>query len=168
MIGREPARIVESAQRLRQSPGFLAFGGRFLYVTPVLIARVAFRMAWERWIGADPERFLTELPVDLIDPFVEQIQNAGTPEMRQLVSDFFLGWAGGLSPPDLGREQQVSRLVRLIEVLPENFVPFLRRMIEGPSPDNLRQFHTSHDGDRARRQAGLAGGETLAFWRVLR
>src|SRR5262249_2000381 len=130
MIGRSPADIVGIAQRLRQSPGFIDFGGRFLYVTPMLIAQVTFQWAWERWIEPDPRRFLGGIRAQLIGSFVERVQMAGTLAMRQVVSDFFLDWVSNLDPPDLGREEAVSRLVHLIEVQPETLVPLLRQLVE--------------------------------------
>ncbi|MFI5455284.1 MAG: hypothetical protein ACHRXM_07505 [Isosphaerales bacterium] len=151
-IGLRSAGIVSIAQRLQKSPGFIAFGGRFLYITPTLIAKVAFQSAWECWIERDPGGFLSGLPADLIDPFVERVQNAGTTEMRDVVFDFFLEWVRSLGPPDLGREASVSRLVHLIEVQPEKLVPILRDLIERTTLDGLRRLHAGHEGQEARRE----------------
>ena len=118
MIGLRKNDVVGVATRLRQSPGFIAFGGRYLYITPMLIAQVAFQSAWDRWIGPDPRRFLAEFPADLIDSLAERSQAAATPAMRDAVSDFFLDWVRNLGPADLGREGSVARLARLVEVQP--------------------------------------------------
>src|SRR5437868_825184 len=77
MLGLHPPDVLQIAQRLRQSPGFIAFGGRYLYVTPILIAQVAFQSAWERWVAPDPPGFLRALPEPLIEPFVARVQSAG-------------------------------------------------------------------------------------------
>ncbi len=152
MIARRPIDVVEIAQRLRQSPGFIAFGGRYLYVTPMLIARVAFQSAWERWIQVAPTRFLTEFPANLVDAFVDRVQSSGTPAIRTMVLDFFLAWARNLGPPDLGDECSVVRLVRLIEVQPETLVSFLRELLERTPLDELRRLHSGYEPGTARRE----------------
>ena len=151
-IDRQPANIVGIAQRLRQSPGFVAVGGRFLYVTPTLIAQVAFQSAWERWIEPDPRRFMAEFPPELIDGFVDRVRSSGTPAMREFVTDFFLNWAANLDPLDLGQPPSVLRLVHLIEVHPETLVPMLRGLLERTSLEELRQVHSGYEGEKARRQ----------------
>jgi hypothetical protein len=152
MIGQRPPEVVQIAQRLRQSPGFIAFGGRYLYVTPTLIAQVAFQSAWERWAAPDPPGFLRALPEPLIEPFIARVQGAGSEAMRQAVSDFFLGWAGRLGPPDLGREETVLRLIRLVEAQPETMLPLLCGLVEGCPTDELRRIHSGYEAERARRQ----------------
>ncbi len=152
MIGLRPPEVVQIAQRLRQSPGFIAFGGRYLYVTPTLIAQVAFQSAWERWVAPDPPGFLRSLPEPLIEPFIARVQGAGSEAMRQMVLDFFLGWAGQLRPPDLGLEDVVVRLVRLVEAQPETMLPLLCGLVEGCPTDELSRIHSGFKGERARRQ----------------
>jgi hypothetical protein len=147
-----PTDVLGIAQRLRHSPGFIAVGGRFLYVTPMLIAQVAFQSAWDRWIAPDPRRFLSELPTELIDPFVERVQSAGTDAMKEVVLDFFLDWVSNLGPPDLGREEAVSRLVHLIEAQPVRLVSLQRQLVERASLDELRQRHSGYRGEKARRE----------------
>ncbi|HEY1187464.1 MAG TPA: hypothetical protein VGE74_07385, partial [Gemmata sp.] len=145
--------VVQVANRLKQSPGFIAFAGRYLYVTPTLIAHVAFEGAWNRWIEADPARFLGALPPALIDHFMQRVQSAGTALMRETVSNFFFAWATKLGPPDLGVENTVLRLVRLVEVQPETFLPLLRGILDRTPPDEIRQLHSSYpEGANARRQ----------------
>ena len=152
MIGLRAPDVVQIAHRLRQSPGFIAFGGRYLYVTPTLIAQVAFQSAWERWVAPDPPGFLRSLPEPLIEPFIARVQGAGSEAMRQVVSDFFLGWAGQLGPPDLGHEDAVLRLVRLVEAQPETMLPLLCGLVEGCPTDELCRIHSGFKGERARRQ----------------
>ncbi|MGP0067421.1 MAG: hypothetical protein ACLQGP_27975 [Isosphaeraceae bacterium] len=152
VIGLRPPDVVQIAQRLRQSPGFIAFGGQYLYVTPTLIAQVAFQSAWERWVAPDPRGFLRSLPEALIEPFIARVQGAGSEAMRQVVSDFFLGWAGQLRPPDLGLEDAVLRLVRLVEAQPESMLPLLCGLVEGCPTDELYRIHSGLKGERARRQ----------------
>jgi hypothetical protein len=152
MLGLRPPEVVQISQRLRQSPGFIAFGGRYLYVTPQLIAQVAFQSAWERWVAPDPPGFLRALPETLIEPFIARVQGAGSAAMRQVVSDFFLGWAGRLGPPDLGHEDTVLRLVRLVEAQPETMLPLLSGLVEGCPTDELRRIHSGYEAEGARRQ----------------
>jgi len=153
VINRDPQRVIEIANELKQSPGFIAFGGRYLYVTPKLISQVAFQSAWERWVESDPQRFLSELAPELIDSFVEQARNAQNPTPAAAISDFFFEWAATLRPPDLASEATVTRLTRLVETQPEQFLPLLQALVESVSTDELHRLHSETlQGQNARRQ----------------
>ncbi len=150
-ISCDPQQIIQIATRLKHSPGFVAFGGRYLYVTPKLIAQVAFQSAWVRWVAPNPQGFLKALPPNLLDGFVKQAGHA--PEHAKTVSDFFLKWATKLGPPDLAYEAQVDRLVRLVETDPEIFLPLLQALIERIPSGELQSLHTRNlEGQNARRQ----------------
>jgi hypothetical protein len=153
-VGLQPDKLVETARRLKQAPGFVALGERYLYVTPQLIAQAAFQSAWEQWIRADPERFfLVRLPGELVDQFVEQLRACGTSEMCQTFFRFFQNWTTRLSGPDLADEATVRRLVRLVEVEPQTLFPLLRRLVESLPIEELRQFHARPPGGpEARRE----------------
>lgn len=147
------ANVVQAAQKLQQAPGFIAFAGRYLYVTPTLIAQVAFQGAWNQWIAPDADSFLIELPEALIEPFMERIQSAGTSDMRDRVANFFLNWAMKLAPPDLGIEKTVRRFARLVEVQPDIFLSLLRGLLERTPLDQIRRLHSSYpEGENSRRQ----------------
>jgi hypothetical protein len=153
LVGLRAGDVVKAANKLRQAPGFIAFAGRYLYVTPTLIGQVAFQGAWERWIAPDPAAFLSALPEPFIAPFMQRVQSAGTDAMRRSVSDFFLGWAAKLGPLGLGSEGTVLRLVRLVEVQPEFALAILRGLLETTPPDELRRLHSGGpEGQQARRQ----------------
>lgn len=152
-VGLQPDRVVETAARLKQAPGFIALGERYLYVTPRLIAQAAFQLAWSRWIQHDPDRFFVErLRSELIDGFAEQIRVCGSPEMRQVFSRFFRNWTNRLMAKDLADEATVRRLVRLVEVEPQTLFPQLRRLLESIDIEELRQFHASPYQSAARRE----------------
>ncbi|MFO0957624.1 MAG: hypothetical protein U0800_09195 [Isosphaeraceae bacterium] len=136
-----PTRIIEIARRLKQSPGFIALGDRYLYVTPRLIAQAAFRAAWERWVTPDPNAFYAELHPDLVEPFLRQLRDAGTEEMRRDSTDFFMMWISSLSEQDLADEAKVRLLVRLADVEPSSVLPQLRRLIESISIEELKNLH---------------------------
>ncbi len=152
-INLDSRKVVEIATQLKQSPGFIAFGGRFLYVTPTLISQVAFQSAWGKWVSPDPSGFLQNLSPSLLDGFIEQARRAPNPELARAVSNFFLNWATGLGPPDLAVEATAVRLVRLIESDPDLFLPLLKRLLEGMPEEELQTLHAlTIEGQNARRQ----------------
>jgi hypothetical protein len=152
MVKLQPHQVKQTAQRLKHSPGFIAFGGRYLYVTPQVIAQVAFQEAWHRWIEPDPACLLNALPPSMVDAFMEQVERAGTPAMRETVSRFFLDWALRLEAPDLSDEPRVLRLVHLIEMEPKKLVPCLRALLERTSVNELHRLHSIAGRERTRRQ----------------
>ena len=137
-----PSQVQQAARRLKQSPGFIAIAGRYLYVTPAIISRFAFQSAWDRWIARDPQDFLAQLPDLLISPFVSRVRESGTVEMRQVVSNFFLDWVRSLGPPALRSLQTTTRLVRIVEVDPEIGLPVLREIVESISGPALAALHS--------------------------
>ncbi|MEN9667026.1 MAG: hypothetical protein RLZZ326_3389 [Planctomycetota bacterium] len=143
-----PATIRNAAERIKHSPGFIVFAGRFLHVTPSIIAQVAFRSAWSSWIAIDPPAFLRLLPDTLIHAFVTRAREAGTADMRMAITDFFRGWTSSLDPPSLGLEQDVARLTRIIEVEPETNLPVLRALVESASIEALEKLHCASSGGR--------------------
>jgi hypothetical protein len=163
MLNIQPKAVRDVAERFRHSPGFIAYRSRYLYVTPLLMARVAFQSAWERWIAPDARRFLAEFPADLIDAFMERVQASGTDAMREVVSDFFLEWVRNLGPLDLGHEPTVSRLVRIIEVNPGPLGPLLRDLIERTSLEELGRLHSGYKGEKSRRELVWLAEELAYF-----
>ncbi len=139
----DAVRIIETARRLKQSPGFIALGERFLYVTPRLIAQAAFRTAWERWVGPDPNAFYVNLHADLVEPFLRQLRDAGTDDMRKDCADFFMTWTSSLVGEDLADEAKVRQLVRLADVEPNTVLPQIRRVVESIPRDTLTSLHAS-------------------------
>ncbi len=164
LVGIRAGDIVKAAHKIKQAPGFIAFAGRYLYVTPTLIGQVAFQGAWDRWVAPDTAAFLSALPESFIAPFMQRVQSAGTEAMRRTVSDFFLGWAAKLGPPALGSEGAVLRLARLVEVRPDFALPVLRALLDATPPDELQQLHSdTTDGQLARRQLVWLGEKLAHF-----
>ncbi len=152
LVGLSAAEVIKVANRLRYAPGFVAFAGRYLYVTPNLIAQVAFRAGWTKWVAPDSTAFLNALPAPLVEAFTQRVQGLGTREMREAVAHFFLDWARTLGPPDLGSESAVARLVRLIEMDAGLYLPLLNKLLLDAPPGELRRWHEmNHDAREARR-----------------
>jgi hypothetical protein len=142
-VGLSAARVIHIARKLKQSPGFIAIGERYLYVTPRLIAQAAFRAAWDRWARHAPNDLFVHLTRDLTDQFMRQLRDAGTDEMRRASSDFFMTWTSNFSEEDLADESKVLLLVRLADVEPNTLLPQIRRLIQSVSITNLRSLHAS-------------------------
>jgi hypothetical protein len=150
MVDLRPQTVIQTAQRLRQSPGFIAFGGRFLYVTPSLIAQVAFQSAWGRWIAPDPPGFARAASV--FDRTVHRPSaERGSDRDASGGGGFFQGWAGSLAPPDLGREEALLRLLRLVEVQPDRCCPSVP-VVEGCTTEELSTDPPGYEAEQARRQ----------------
>ncbi len=126
--------VLERASRLKDSPGFLAMGGRYLYVTPKIVANLAFRDAWERWLRHDLPGFLQRLPSGLLAAFQDRVASSASQEVREFVSSYFRGWARDLTPDALTELGTVLRLETLVDTDPGAFLPILESLVTG-SPD---------------------------------
>ena len=89
LVGLDSALFGETANRLHDVPGFVGRGGRYLYVTPEIIAQVAFESAWRRWSEPDVRGFLSRIPLALSQPFKRRVERSASEEIRREVADFF-------------------------------------------------------------------------------
>ncbi|MCI0489513.1 MAG: hypothetical protein L0229_23230 [Blastocatellia bacterium] len=126
------------ANGLHDGPGFVARGGRFFYVTPEIIAQAAFDMAWNRWAKHETEEFLARVPQSLLESFLKRVAKSANEEVRRVVGEFFRGWAWSLAPGQLASFQEVDRLVVLVEVEPDTYLPILRQLVEQASIEELK------------------------------
>jgi hypothetical protein len=70
--------LVKTARGLKDSPGFVTVGALYLYVTPSIIAQIAFERAFARWIAPDPRAFFARMAVPLVKPFLDRVAMHGT------------------------------------------------------------------------------------------
>ncbi len=144
-----PARVAEIANELKRSPGFIAVGARYLYVTPRVLAQAAFRAAWDRWVAPDPQRFLTALPPSLQDSFLRQLRDCGTAEAKSIVANIHDRWAASLSTANINGDA-LRQLLRLVEVEPDSLLPRLCDLIEALDTAGIKGI-LSDQGTRAHR-----------------
>lgn len=129
--------IIEIAQQLKDVPGYVAFAGRYLYITPEIIAQVSFEGAWKRWIKYDPPAFLDKIPQPLLDAFLHRVSTSSSEEVRRIVGEFFQHWVAQLQPIDLSDVSKVEKLIVLIEINPEDYLPQLNNLIDRASKEEL-------------------------------
>ena len=133
----DPGYIRETAQRLKNAPGFLVRTPRYLYVTPRIIAEVAFAHAWERWADANPASFLDDFPKELLPGFEARVQSLMNQEVRSIVSAHFRDRISSLKPADLADAGKVDQLLGLIETDPKTYLPHLHRLVAESSEQEL-------------------------------
>lgn len=94
-------RLLDAARRVKDSTGFITQAGRYFYVTPEIIAYVAFQAAWEQWIKLNPTVFLERMPTELVDRFQKRASHSAHEDAREVVARFFRNWVVSLKPIDL-------------------------------------------------------------------
>ncbi|MGB3512807.1 MAG: hypothetical protein WBA93_27040 [Microcoleaceae cyanobacterium] len=129
--------LLEIASRLKDIPGFFAFAGRYIYITPEIIAQVTFEGAWQRWIEYDPDAFLSQIPVSLIESFLYSVSTRASQENRSIVARFFRNLIAEFKPNDLTDFAKVNRLVILVKTDPEYYFPRLAQIIDKSSEAEL-------------------------------
>ena len=150
--------ILEIAQQLKDVPGYVAFAGRYLYITPAIIAQVSFEGAWKRWIQYHPPAFLGKIPQPLLDAFLHRVSTSSSGEVRRIVGDFFRRWVTQLQPIDLSNISKVEKFIVLIEINPQDYLPQLANLVERASKDELLQVTGGimHRGGTRRSLVSLA------------
>jgi hypothetical protein len=136
-LGRPPD-FIKTAMEMKRPPGFVAQAGRYFYVTPEIIARVALHTGWQRWAADDPTRFLTNIPESIVDSFRTRVAKSGTKEVSRIVGDFFREWAHGLTTADLSAVRTARQLITMVETDPDEYLPLLRRLIEESREGDLK------------------------------
>lgn len=138
ILNLEPRSFREIAKNLHDTSGFVARAGRYYYVTPEIVARVGFDLAWNNWIKEDPTEFLTKVPKILLEPFYTRVKKSASEEVRGIIGEFFRRWRTGLRPEQLNSVETIDRLITLIEVEPGTYLPVLRSLIEQTTMDDLK------------------------------
>jgi hypothetical protein len=135
--GQDVQRVRETLLRLHDAPGFVGRGGRLLYVTPQIIAQVAFEHAWGRWAAHDPAGFLSRMPGQLLDSFLERVKTTASTEVRDVVAAYFRTWLVGLTPDVLADGDAVDRLIALAEANPNQVLPEIGRLVRDATSTQL-------------------------------
>lgn len=126
-----------AGRQLHDSCGFVGIAGRYMYLTPPIVARWAFDRAWERWAEHDVNGFLRKVPTNLLQVFTDQVSDAGQAGVQEEVAGFFENWVSTLSPIDLGKTQVTDLLEALTETQPMRYLPRLRRLLESATDTEL-------------------------------
>jgi hypothetical protein len=148
LVGRPRERLLDSARRIKDSTGFIAQGGRYLYVTPEILAVVAFQAAWERWVRLDPASFLGRIPPELLDRFQKRVSHSANADAREVVALFFRDWFLSVNPSDLTDLDKVERLAGLIETAPAKYLSSLGHIVTRASEHELLAISGDHSSGR--------------------
>lgn len=125
---------------IHDGPGFVSRGGRYFYVTPEVVAAVAFDAMWNRWARAEPAAFLKTIPQELQESFLNRVKRSGRKEVQDACSAYFQSWVSELRISDLVEMTTTRRLVALTESSPERYLPMLRRLLEECALDEVRNI----------------------------
>jgi hypothetical protein len=153
--------VLQSATVLKDAPGFIARTTRYLYVTPEIIARVAFARAWRRWFEADPAAALRRVPPILLASFQARVGQSASWEVGAQTGQFFWDSAVNLKPSDLADESVTERLATLIDTDPDRYFPRFTSLIRDATFDELRQCN--EDSGRSRRRLVWTAERMAAF-----
>jgi hypothetical protein len=142
--------VLEIVAALKDAPGFVARTTRYLYVTPEIIARVAFARAWRRWFEPDPTAALRGMPPTLISAFQARVARSATAEVRALTGQFFWDSVAALKPADLSDEDTVERFATLINTNPDLYFPRLALLVRDATREELLESRggLGHRGSR--------------------
>ena len=140
------AKFQRVANQIHDVPGFIARSGRYYYVTPEIIAQVAFRAAWKRFADGDETEFLTNIPEQFLEGFHRRVAHCDDEGVKTRVGDFFRRGADEFGPEDLANNHKVDRLIALIEIDPDLYLGALRFAVEQASHEQLLARDRSGQG----------------------
>ncbi len=143
-----PQQFKDAVRMVRESPGFVVQAGRFWYVTPEIVARVLFAEGWERWVASDPQNFLDQVHPILQQQLIERASTLGETEVRAQLSGFFRKWFAELNGERLANARNSSLAAALIETAPNEYLPFLRAIIQAASPAELQNIQGHALGEK--------------------
>lgn len=161
--------VAHECYQLILAPGFVARAGRYLYVTPEVVAQAALELGWQRWFGLDHGSRLARIPPVLVQPFLERVGRSASEGVRSLVGEWFRGWARRLPPRALAEVEAVDRLIALAESDPRRYLPLLRDLVEAAAPEELQAISGQGHGRWGPRRVLVWYSERIAafpehFW----
>lgn len=137
--GQTPDEVLEITRGLKDAPGFIARTTRYLYVTPEIIARLAFGRGWRRWFEHEPQAALRRIPSVLLESFQARVARSASSEVRALTGQFFWDSVASLTPADLATDDAVERLAVLIGTNPDQYFPRLALLVKNASDEQLKE-----------------------------
>jgi hypothetical protein len=155
--------VLDVVRVLKDAPGFVARTTRYVYVTPEIIAKVAFARGWRRWFEPDPVTALRRLPPSLIASFQSRVARSASAEVRTLTGKFFWNSIASLSPSDLADEEVVQRVAVLIDTNPDLYFPQLAGLVARASKEELLATKGGLGQPGSRRQLVVTAEHLAAF-----
>jgi hypothetical protein len=158
-------REVERAlHAVHDGPGFVARSGRYFYVTPEVVAQVAFEHGWRLFSRGNGQALMASVPEPLIQRVLDRTWRSGSEEVRRDCAAYFRIWADSTSPKQLRDLATVRRFVALVDTLPDQFLSRLRRLIEAATDTDLQDDgpYQGADGSWGSRRALVWMAERLA------
>lgn len=164
LTGVTPGVVRETVARLKDAPGFVVVTPRYYYVTPQIIAEIAFQRAWERLASQNPASFLDRIPEQLRGSFEMRIRGLSGQEVRSFVSAHFRKRVADLTPADLADSSRINQFVGLLETDPSAYLPQLTRLVGSASDAELLATGGSEFGYGATRRELVWAAERLAIF----
>jgi hypothetical protein len=164
LAGVTPSFARETVARLKDAPGFIVVTPRYYYVTPQIIAEIAFQRAWERLASQNPASFLDRIPEPLRGAFELRVRGLSGQEVRSIVSAHFRKRVAGLTPADLADPGKIEQFVGLLETDPSVYLPQLTRLVHEASDAELLATGDAVIGGRCTRRELVWAAERLAIF----
>lgn len=124
---------------LKDHPGFVAEGGRYLYVTPEIVAMWAFDEGWKTFVEPNVDGFVSKLSGPLLEAFQRRIRETPDEEVRRRVGESFRASFVSLGAEALIDPRTARRVSLLVEIDPAQYLPALARILsEASRADILR------------------------------
>lgn len=147
-----PTTVKQAAIRSKERPGFIVRGGRYLYLSPAVVANSAFRAAWKRWAADDPTHFLSRVPPPLLRTFLRRVERSGDATVREVVGKFFFDRTAAFEPGDLADPAVAQLLATLVSAEPTRYLPLLRKKIEDADSESVAGITGEYRGTQAPRR----------------
>jgi hypothetical protein len=151
---------------LKESPGFVERTAVYYRIRPDIIAVHAFAAAWKKWAEGREKEFLRgvqALPTEMQKSFLDRVVKSGTPSAKTNVRNFFQSFASSLTGADLCDAEKVGRMIALVEVDPDHYLPQLRRLVVDASDAEIGVERRSFFGWGPRRQLVFAAENMAHF-----
>jgi hypothetical protein len=157
--------LEEQLAEIKDAPGFAERGALYYRVTPEIIAIVAFENAWKRWGDGREEKFLSAMPKDIQEAFLERVSESASPEVRKTVHLFFRRFSDSFSPQQLSDPESVKKLITLINTEPATYLPLLRSVVYSATDEDFPPGPSWIDGEWGPRRQLVWLAEGLAQFR---
>jgi hypothetical protein len=137
----------EQVLRLKEHTGFINIGGRYFYITPDIIARIAFENAWRRWFALDSKNKLESIPDELLYSFLKRVSISAPQAIRNEVSSCFSNIISEIEVKDLFGNNITNFFLTILKTDPDIYLKILHGLIDNASLDDLSKISGQYTND---------------------
>jgi hypothetical protein len=128
---------IRKAARELKNIGFVILAGRFLYVTPEIIAHVALQGAYSDYFEDRVEEQLPLFPEELFKSFIQRIEQVDDAKIRTAILPYLSKLCNDFQIQDFADSDKANSFFTCLKLDLATYLPYLERLMENTSFEEI-------------------------------